>query len=137
MAINRIRGGAIIIAGAGMCNGGRILHHLRYNLARASTRVVMVGFQAAGTLGKRLVDGTERVKVLGEELPVRARIHALDGFSAHADQSQLIAWAGAFRNRPRFYLVHGEPAAQQALKSRLADSGVEAEIPGHGERIML
>ncbi len=86
MAINRIRGGAIIIAGAGMCNGGRILHHLRYNLARASTRVVMVGFQAAGTLGKRLVDGTERVKVLGEELPVRARIHALDGFSAHADQ---------------------------------------------------
>ncbi|WP_431025680.1 MBL fold metallo-hydrolase RNA specificity domain-containing protein [Halomonas sp. H5] len=137
MAINRIHGGAIIIAGAGMCNGGRIIHHLRYNLAKPSTRVVIVGFQAAGTRGRQLVDGVERLKLFGEEVPVKARIHTIGGFSAHAGQSELLAWAGAFRHRPRFYLVHGEPGAQQALRAALADVGIEAEIPAYGERIEL
>ncbi|MDC8803646.1 MBL fold metallo-hydrolase [Halomonas pacifica] len=137
MAINRIHGGAIIIAGAGMCNGGRIIHHLRYNLAKPSTRVVIVGFQAAGTRGRQLVDGVERVKLFGEEVPVKARIHTIGGFSAHAGQSELLAWAGAFRQRPRFYLVHGEPGAQQALRSALAAAGIEAEIPDYGRRIEL
>ncbi|PMR73181.1 MBL fold metallo-hydrolase RNA specificity domain-containing protein [Billgrantia endophytica] len=137
MAINRIHGGAIIIAGAGMCNGGRILHHFRYNLAKASTRVIIVGFQAAGTLGRQLVDGAERVKVFGEELAVKARIHTIGGFSAHAGQRDLVAWAGAFRNAPRIYLVHGEPGAQQRLQETLAESGIEAGIPGYGERVTL
>lgn len=137
MAINRIRGGAIIIAGAGMCTGGRIVHHFRYNLEKPSTRLVIVGFQAAGTLGRQLVDGAVRVRVLGQDLAVKAKIHTIGGFSAHAGQSELIGWAGAFRNRPRFYLVHGEPGAQQALKQALAESGIEAEIPTYGETIPL
>ncbi|WP_219724529.1 MBL fold metallo-hydrolase [Halomonas urumqiensis] len=97
MAINRIHGGAIIIAGAGMCTGGRIIHHFRYHLGKPNTRVVIVGFQAAGTLGRQLVDGVKRVKVLGDELVVKARIHTIGGFSAHAGQHQLLGWAGPYR----------------------------------------
>ncbi|MDN3519967.1 MBL fold metallo-hydrolase RNA specificity domain-containing protein [Halomonas ramblicola] len=137
MAINRIHGGAIIIAGAGMCDGGRIVHHFRYNLERPSTRLVIVGFQAAGTLGRQIVDGAERIRVFGQELAVKARVHTLGGFSAHAGQAQLIGWAGAFRHRPRFYLVHGEPGAQQALQRALAESDIQAEIPAYGESIEL
>ncbi|MBA2778434.1 MBL fold metallo-hydrolase RNA specificity domain-containing protein [Billgrantia kenyensis] len=137
MAINRIHGGAIIIAGAGMCTGGRIVHHFRYNIEKSSTRLVIVGFQAGGTLGRQLVDGAERVRVLGHDLQVKAQVHTIGGFSAHAGQSQLIGWAGAFRNQPRFYLVHGEPASQEALKAALGETGVEAEIPAFGDRIVL
>ena len=137
MAINRIRGGAIIIAGAGMCNGGRILHHFRYNLENSSTRVVIVGFQAAGTNGRRLVDGADHLRVLGKDLKVRAKVHTIGGFSAHAGQTELIAWAGAFRNRPRFYLVHGEPTAQQVLQQALASTGIDAEIPVYRQCIEL
>ncbi len=137
MAINRIHGGAIIIAGAGMCTGGRIIHHFRYNLEKPSTRLVIVGFQAAGTLGRQIVDGAERVRVLGHDLAVKAKVHTIGGFSAHAGQSELVGWAGAFRNAPRFYLVHGEPGAQARLREALADSGIEAEIPAYGERIVL
>jgi len=137
MAINRIRGGAIIIAGAGMCTGGRIVHHFRYNLEKSSTRLVIVGFQAAGTLGRQIVDGAERVRVLGKDLAVKAQVHTIGGFSAHAGQSELIDWAGTFRNRPRYYLVHGEPGAQLKLKEALARNGIEAHIPDFGERIVL
>ena len=137
MAINRIHGGAIIIAGAGMCTGGRITHHFRYNLEKPGTRLVIVGFQAAGTLGRQIVDGAERVRVLGQDLAVKAKVHTIGGFSAHAGQSELIGWAGAFRNAPRFYLVHGEPQTQQVLKAALAESGIEAEIPAYGDCIPL
>ncbi|MEQ6889931.1 MBL fold metallo-hydrolase [Halomonas sp. CS7] len=137
MAINRIHGGAIIIAGAGMCNGGRILHHFRYNLEKPSTRLVIVGFQAGGTLGRQIVDGAERIRVMGQDLAVKARVHTIGGFSAHAGQTQLLGWVGAFRHRPRVYLVHGEPGAQQALQTLLEQSGIEAEIPVFGERLEL
>ncbi|MDX1466804.1 MAG: MBL fold metallo-hydrolase, partial [Halomonas sp.] len=137
MAINRIHGGAIIIAGAGMCNGGRILHHFRYNLEKPSTRLVIVGFQAGGTLGRQIVDGAERVRVMGRDLVVKARVHTIGGFSAHAGQTQLLGWVGAFRHRPRVYLVHGEPGAQQALQALLQEDGIEAEIPAFGDRIEL
>ena len=137
MAINRIHGGAIIIAGAGMCNGGRIIHHFRYNLEKPSTRLVIVGFQAAGTLGRQLVDGAERVRVLGQDLAVKAKVHTIGGFSAHAGQTQLIGWVGAFRNNPPIYLVHGEPGAQQALKAALAESGIKAEIPAYRDKIEI
>jgi metallo-beta-lactamase family protein len=120
MAINRITAGAIVIAGSGMCTGGRVRHHLKYNLWRNEAQVVIVGFQARGTLGRALVDGAKTVRLLGEDIVVRAKIHTLGGFSAHAGQSQLVEWAGRFtERRPRVYLVHGEPEKMTALQTRL------------------
>jgi len=136
-AISRVRSGAIIIAGAGMCNGGRILHHLHEQLGKRATSVIIVGFQAAGTLGRQLVDGAQSVRILGDTIEVRASIHTIGGFSAHAGQDQLIAWAGAFRDKPRFYLVHGEREAQQTLQAALASSAIDACIPGRGEIVNL
>ncbi|MCC5857550.1 MAG: MBL fold metallo-hydrolase [Ectothiorhodospiraceae bacterium] len=134
MAINRIHGGAVIIAGSGMCTGGRIRHHLKYNLGRRNCRIVIAGFQAQGTLGRQLVDGAETVRLFGEDHPVRATVHTLGGFSAHAGQSELLAWAGRFRTRPRVFLVHGEPEAQQALQRAMKEQlGIDAVIPEPGQ----
>lgn len=138
MAINRVKGGAIIIAGSGMCNGGRIRHHLKHNLWREETHVVFAGFQAKGTLGRQLVDGDKRVKMFGLIFAVRAQIHTLGGFSAHAGQTQLVEWAGHFNGRPRFFLIHGEADALQALKQKLADAkGIDAEVPEEGSSIQF
>ncbi len=137
MALNRISDGAIIIAGSGMCNGGRIRHHLKHNLWRQGAHVVIVGFQARGTPGRALVDGTRRLKVAGEDIAVRAEVHTLGGFSAHASQSQLLEWVGGFQRRPRVYLVHGEPEAKAALQAKLEDSGWQAEIAASGQTISL
>lgn len=138
MAINRIKGGAIIIAGAGMCSGGRIRHHLKYNLWRQQNHVVIVGFQAEGTLGRMLVDGIRKVRLLGSEIAVKAQIHTLGGFSAHAGQSQLMAWAKGFRNRPVFYLVHGEQGAREALAAAMTQAGgLDAQIPQLGATITI
>jgi metallo-beta-lactamase family protein len=127
MAINRITGGAVIIAGSGMCNGGRVRHHLKYNLWRNEAHVVIVGFQARGTPGRALVDGAKTLKLLGEEIQVRARVHTLGGFSAHAGQSQLVEWAGRFTERqPHIYLVHGEPEKMASLQTRLTQHGLDA-----------
>lgn len=115
MAINTIRSGAIIIAGSGMCSGGRIHHHLKYNISRPECHLIIVGFQAYGTLGRRIVDGADEVKLWGEKHPVRVQVHTVGGLSAHADQADLLEWYGAFKNRPPLYLVHGEPRAQRAL----------------------
>jgi metallo-beta-lactamase family protein len=119
MSINRIRSGAIIIAGSGMCSGGRIHHHLKNNLWRPECHLVIVGYQANGTLGRRLVDGVPTVKLWGEKIVVKAQIHTIGGLSAHADQADLIDWYGHFAHRPPVYLVHGEPPAQQALAAEL------------------
>ncbi|MEQ9561483.1 MAG: MBL fold metallo-hydrolase, partial [Woeseiaceae bacterium] len=119
MSINSIRSGAIIIAGSGMCSGGRIHHHLKNNLWRPQCHLVIVGYQAEGTLGRRLVDGVASVKLWGEKVVVKAKIHTIGGLSAHADQAGLVDWYAAFENRPALYLVHGEPAAQQALAAEL------------------
>jgi metallo-beta-lactamase family protein len=136
MMLNKIDSGAIIIAGSGMCNGGRIRHHLKHNLWRKQSHVVFVGFQAIGTLGRTLIDGAERVKVAGESIAVRAKIHTLGGFSAHASQSQLIDWLSRFTTRkPRLYLVHGEAEAKQALKDAVKPLGWEATIPELGQQI--
>lgn len=117
--LNERRGGAIIIAGSGMCNGGRIVHHLRHHLARESTHVVIVGYQAQGTLGRELVDRRPDVRIFGQRIPVRAHIHTVGGLSAHADQAGLLEWYGHFENRPPVCLVHGEDAARQALAQEL------------------
>ena len=119
MSINQIQSGAIIIAGSGMCSGGRILHHLKNNISRPECHLVIVGFQAYGTLGRRLVDGADEIKLWGASHAVRSQIHTIGGLSAHADQSDLIDWYGAFENKPPLYLVHGEPRAQQALMAKI------------------
>jgi metallo-beta-lactamase family protein len=120
-AINRIRAGAIILAGSGMCEGGRIKHHLKNNVWRKECHVVIVGFQAGGTLGRRLVDGAEKIKLWGETIRVAAQVHTVGGLSAHADQEGLLQWYRGFDERPPVYLVHGEPVAQESLQTRLRE----------------
>jgi metallo-beta-lactamase family protein len=138
MRINAIQSGAIVIAGSGMCTGGRIVHHLKHNLWRPECHVVMIGFQAHGTLGRRLVDGADEVRLLGETIKVAAKIHTVGGLSAHADQAGLLEWYGAFASRPPVCLVHGEPGAQQTLAAALRSGyGAEVRIPARGEVVEL
>ena len=137
MAINRVTQGAIIIAGSGMCNGGRIVHHLKHNLWKSNNHLIFVGFQAAGTLGRRLVDGERRVKLFGQDIVAKAKVHTIGGFSAHAGQAELLDWAQVIGGKPRFYLVHGEPEAQQTLQQELAKLGIQASIPVKGDIIKL
>ena len=108
MALNRIRKEAIIIASSGMCEGGRVRHHLRHNLGRKESSIVFVGYQAEGTLGRKIIDGAKHVEVLGDTITVRAGIHTLGGFSAHADQNELLHWISCFQNSPEIFIVHGE-----------------------------
>lgn len=137
IALNQAQG-AIIIAGSGMCDGGRIRHHLKYNLWKPSTHLIITGFQAQGTLGRRLVDGARRLSILGSEIAVRARIHTLGGFSAHAGQTQLVQWAKNFAGcNPRVYLVHGEIEAMQSLQTALSNQKMRVEIPAVGATIVI
>lgn len=125
--LNAIQGGAIIIAGSGMCNGGRIRHHLRQHLGRKQSHVLFVGYQAHGTLGRRLVDGATSVRIFGEEIRVHAQRHTVGGLSAHTDQPGLLAWYSAIGNRPPVILVHGEDEARNALGAMLQSQfGVSA-----------
>ncbi|MFY2762499.1 MBL fold metallo-hydrolase RNA specificity domain-containing protein [Arenimonas sp. MALMAid1274] len=137
-AINGHERGAIIIAGSGMCNGGRIRHHLRQNLGRPQAHVMFVGYQAHGTLGRRLVDGAREVRLFGEPIHVRATMHTVGGLSAHTDQPGLLAWYAQIENRPPVLLVHGEDDAREALAEQmrakfgsdvvLARPGMEREV---------
>jgi metallo-beta-lactamase family protein len=133
-AIRDQRPPAIVIAGSGMCSGGRILHHLRNFLGRDNTTVVFVGFQGQGTLGRRLVDGEKSISIHGEPVEVKARIATLNGFSAHADQPALVEWARRIPGPPAKWLVnHGEPAAAEGLRQALAQAGLggaEAVVEG-------
>jgi metallo-beta-lactamase family protein len=134
MAINAIRSGAIVIAASGMCDAGRVRHHLRHNLAREECGVLFTGFQAAGTLGRRLVDGVQRVQLFRESIPVRARLYTLGGLSAHADQRALLDWLGAFRKPPaRTFVVHGEETTALAFASAVeAGLGWTIDVPAPG-----
>ncbi|WP_306581360.1 MBL fold metallo-hydrolase [Dokdonella sp.] len=135
IALNRIRAGAIIISASGMCDAGRIRHHLRHNLPRCECSVLIPGYQAQGTLGRRLLDGASQVRLFGEDVPVRAAIHQVGGLSAHADHAALLAWAGALRRPPaRCFIVHGELAAAQALHDALrARHGWRVDVPTRGQ----
>jgi metallo-beta-lactamase family protein len=115
MAINRVAGGAVIMAGSGMCTGGRVRHHLKHNLWRKDSSVVFVGYAASGTLARLIIDGAESVKIFGEEIRVRARIYTINGFSAHADRDELLAWH-AQTSPEKTFLVHGE----KEVKGRFA-----------------
>jgi metallo-beta-lactamase family protein len=138
MAINRMKAGAIIIAGSGMCTGGRVLHHLKHNVWRPECHIVIVGFQAYRTLGRSLVDGARHIKLWGEKIQVNASIHTVGGLSAHADQAGLVDWYGGFERPPRVCLIHGEPQAQEALRDRLvAEHGADVAIPSLGERVPI
>ena len=138
MALNNISGGAIIIAGSGMCTGGRIRHHLKHNLWHRNNQLVFVGFQARGTLGRVLVDGAKRVNIMGDEIAVNAQVHTLGGFSAHAGQQQLLSWANNFSSRPKLYLVHGEIEKMLALQKQFMDThNWYANIPSPRERIKI
>lgn len=136
MALNRIEAGAIFIAGSGMCNGGRIRHHLKHNVWRRNAHVIIIGYQAHGTPGRALVDGAKTFNIGGEKIAVNASIHTLGGFSAHASQSQLLDWALQFREpRPRLYLIHGDAEAKAALSTCFHHQDWPAKIPEHGESI--
>jgi metallo-beta-lactamase family protein len=136
MVINQIESGAIIIAGSGMCSGGRIQHHLKNNIWRPECHVVIVGFQAYGTLGRRLVDGADEIKLWGDTYRVRSEIHTIGGLSAHGDQTDLLDWYGSFENKPPVYLVHGEPGAQASLAAKLREHhAVKASIAKYGQKI--
>jgi metallo-beta-lactamase family protein len=128
MAINRIGGGAVIMAGSGMCTGGRVRHHLKHNLWRHDCCVIFVGYAANGTLARRIIDGAREIRLFGEQIPVRAAIHTLNGFSAHADQAELLAWHGRIGNPERTFLVHGEEETMAHFAARLEDTQVE--MPG-------
>ncbi|MEZ4461805.1 MAG: MBL fold metallo-hydrolase [bacterium] len=118
MKINEIRSSAIILAGSGMANGGRVLHHLRHNLGRSECSVVFCGFQGAGTLGRRIVDGADYVSIYGQNVPINAQIHTINGFSAHAGQKELTDWAKA-TGAKNIFLVHGEDEAKAHLAEHL------------------
>lgn len=125
MTINKIVGGAIIIAGSGMCTGGRVRHHLQHNIWRSQAGIVFVGFAAAGTLARRIIDGARSVNLFGEEIPVRAKIHTINGFSAHADQQELLAWRRSVSDVRTTFLVHGEMASMAKFAALLPDGRVE------------
>ena len=136
MALNQIRAGAIIISASGMCDAGRIKHHLRWNLPRKSSAVLITGFQAEGTLGRRLVDGARRVRIFNDEVQVRARLHTIGGLSAHADRDGLIAWLRGFARAPkRTFVVHGEhdSAAGFAGRVRTELGWTEVDAPQRGD----
>jgi metallo-beta-lactamase family protein len=135
MKINSVRSGAVIVSASGMCEGGRIKHHLRYNISRPECAIVFVGFQAAATLGRRIVDGAKSVRLFGDEYEVRARVFTLGGLSAHADQPALLDWLVHFRRAPaQTWVVHGEPLAAHALRDAISDRlGWRARIPAPGE----
>jgi len=127
VALNRVTGGAIIIAGSGMCTGGRVRHHLRHNLNRHNCAIIFVGYAARGTLARRIIDGAESVTLFGEDIAVRARIHTINGFSAHADQAELLRWQ-AETHAERTFLVHGEGDVMQKFAARLPAGVVEMPL---------
>lgn len=120
-AINAIQSHAIIIAGGGMCNGGRILHHLKHQLWRPECSVIFTGFQAEGTLGRRLIEGARTVRIFGEEIAVRAQLWTINGFSAHADRAGLLRFLSHTHKPKRIYLVHGEMRALMGLRSAIGE----------------
>lgn len=138
MAINQVESGAIIIAGSGMCTGGRILHHLKNNVWRPQCHLVIVGYQAEGTLGRKLVDGAGEISLWGDTYRVRAQRHLIGGLSAHADQADLLDWYRSFTDRPPVYLVHGEERGQKPLLDKLrTELGATAEIARYQQKIQV
>jgi metallo-beta-lactamase family protein len=130
-ALNDKTGPMLIMAGAGMCNGGRILHHLRHNLAKPETTIIFVGYQGHGSLGRLIIDRAKTVTIFGEKIPVKASVHTFGGLSGHAGQSDLLKWFAAVApSKPRLILTHGEDKARKTLAKAISDKhGIKAELP--------
>ncbi|MCU7828137.1 MAG: MBL fold metallo-hydrolase [Candidatus Thiodiazotropha sp. (ex Myrtea sp. 'scaly one' KF741663)] len=138
MGINRIKSGAIIISASGMCTGGRIIHHLKHNISRNGAHIMIVGYQANGTLGRALVDGKPTVRIHGDEYRVKARVHTVGGLSAHADIDDLSKWIGNFKTKPQVHVVHGEPESKQDFRNKLEnDFHLQADVPEPGDTLEL
>jgi len=138
-AINTIRGSCLIMAGSGMCTGGRIKHHLIQNIARPECTILFVGYQAQGTLGRQILEGKSPVRIHGQSYPVKARIAQIQGFSAHADREGLLRWLGNFQKPPRkLFLVHGEPQVSEGLAAVIRETmSWPVVVPGHLEQWSL
>jgi metallo-beta-lactamase family protein len=128
-AINHIGGGAVIMAGSGMCTGGRVRHHLKHYLSRADSSIVFVGYAADGTLARKIVDGATQVHLFGEVIPVKAGIHTINGLSAHADQAELLAWHRQTGDPQRTFLVHGEEESMRTFATLLKNTRIEMPEP--------
>ena len=138
MAINRIRSGAVIMAGSGMCTGGRIRHHLRHNLWDEANSVIFVGYAASGTPARRIIDGARTLRLFGADIAVRAKIHTINGFSAHAGQQALLAWLARCGKPRKVFLVHGDyDRGMQAFADQLDRIGQAWHMSGMGEPILL
>ena len=138
IAINERPGPAIIIAGNGMCTAGRIKHHLKHNLWREGASLVIIGFQAKGTTGRKIVEGAKQVKIFRENVTVRAKVFTIGGFSAHADQDDLLRWIANFESKPRVFVVHGEATASEAFRVKIEEEyGLLAHVPEWKERLIL
>lgn len=138
-SINGYQDSCIIISASGMCDAGRIRHHLKYNLWNGKNAVVLVGFQAEGTLGRRLLEGEKEVRILGSEIAVNAVVENIDGLSAHADRNGLLRWLGGFRQKPQaVFVVHGEPAASESFAAYLTETrDIDAFVPERGDTVDL
>lgn len=138
-SINQFKGPMVIISASGMATGGRVLHHLKHRLPNADTTVLFAGYQAEGTRGRSLQDGAKEIKLLGEVVPVRARIKVFDGFSAHADQAEILRWLATFKKAPQMtYLVHGEPPAANALAEVIRERlKWKVEVARHQQKVTL
>ena len=138
MAINQIKSGAIIISASGMLTGGRIVHHLKNNVSRRGAHIMIVGYQANGTMGRALVDGAPTVKIHGKEYKVKAHVHTVGGLSAHADADDLMRWMRNFRSNPQVHVVHGETEAKRAFRDRLeSELHLQARVPQPGDILEL
>jgi metallo-beta-lactamase family protein len=137
--INQLRGTAVIIAGSGMCTGGRIKHHLVNNIGRRESTILFVGYQAESTLGREILQGAKNVRILGKSFRRRARVLKINGFSAHADREELLRWVSGLKSAPRrLFLTHGEPESAQAMADLLGERmGWRAIIPSYGETAVL
>jgi metallo-beta-lactamase family protein len=138
-AINSMSGPLIIISASGMATGGRVLHHLKQRLPNPGTTVLLAGYQAEGTRGRSLQDGAKELKLLGEVVPVRAKVKVIDGFSAHADQGEILRWLRTFKQAPKTtYVVHGEPAGANALADLIRDRlKWKVEIAKYQQKVSL
>ena len=139
MEINKIKSAAIIISASGMCEAGRIRHHLKHNLWRPECSVIFVGYQAQGTLGRRIIEGAKTVRIFGEEIAVNARIYTIGGLSAHADRDELLDWLSKFKKKPqRVFVVHGEEetalAFAKTVRGRL---NLDTYVPSSLEEIQI
>lgn len=138
MNINKIRSGAIVVAGSGMMTGGRIKHHLKHNIWRSDCHLIITGYQAGGTLGRKIVDGAKNIRLWGEKVRVKAKVHTIGGLSGHTDQNGLMEWYGNFKSRPPVFLVHGEADTMRILQKKLrSDLQAPAHIAHAGKSIDL